>query len=263
MRSALLTYNMAAEWDLDTLLEKCATLGFEGVELRTDREHAHGIEVEIGAAEREAARRKFADSGVEIAGLSSGCAFDATDPDELAWNLTRAKAHLDLAADLDAGGVKVFGNKAHVNEGVPLEQTVAQIGKALAELAEYAAERGVQVRFEMHGDFTAPEVCNEIMARAGDGPGICLIYNCNNEFDVDSNGSVATSYRAVAPRIGHVHIHDLADPDFPYLELMRLLVADGYDGWCSSELQDSPDRGRVLRFQVALWRAYLAIAQSA
>ena len=261
MRSALLTYNMAAEWDLDTLLEKCATLGFEGVELRTDREHAHGIEVEIGAAEREAARRKFADAGVEIAGLSSGCAFDATDPDELAWNLTRAKAHLDLAADLDAGGVKVFGNKAHVNEGVPLEQTVAQIGRALADGDMRRARCAGAVR-DARG-FTAPEVCNEIMARAGDGPGICLIYNCNNEFDVDSNGSVATSYRAVAPRIGHVHIHDLADPDFPYLELMRLLVADGYDGWCSSELQDSPDRERVLRFQVALWRAYLAMAQSA
>lgn len=262
MKLALLTYNMAAEWDLDTLLEKCVTLGFEGVELRTDREHAHGIEVEIGSAEREAARQRFADAGIAIAGLSSGCAFDAIEPDELARNIERTKAHLDLAADLGAGGVKVFGNRAHVDEGVPLEQTIAQIGAALAELSEYAAERGVQVRFEMHGDFTSPEACNRIMDLAGEGPGICLIYNCNNAFDVDENGSVAASYRAVARRVGHVHIHDLADPDFPYLELMRLLVADGYEGWCSSELQDSPDRERVLQFQVALWRAYLELARS-
>lgn len=261
MKLALLTYNMAAEWDLDTLLEKCATLGFEGVELRTDREHAHGIEVEIGSAEREAARQRFAEAGIEIAGLSSGCAFDAVEAAELARNIERTKAHLDLAADLGAGGVKVFGNKAHVKEGVPLEQTVAQIGRALGELSEYAAERGVQVRFEMHGDFTSAEACNEIMDLAGDGPGLCLIYNCNNAFDVDATGSAAASYRAVAPRVGHVHIHDLADPGFPYLELMRLLVADGYEGWCSSELQDSPDRERVLQFQVALWRAYLELVR--
>ncbi len=260
MKSALLTYNMGADWDLDTLLEKCATLGFEGVEFRTDREHAHGVEVEMAQAARDEVRRKCEAAGVAIAGLSSGCAYDAVDPEELEANLQRTRDHLDLCADLGAGGVKVFGNKLHVSEGIPAEETVAQIGESLGGLSEYGAERGVQVRFEMHGDFTSPEVCNEIMERAGDGEGICLIYNCNNAYDVDDSGSMEASYRAVAQRVGHVHTHDLADPEFPYLELVRLLVADEFDGWCSAELQDSADRERVLQYYVALWRAYVTIA---
>jgi len=260
MRLALLTYNMAAEWGLDELLEKCVTLGFEGVEFRTDRGHAHGVEADIDQATRDEVRRKCEVAGVAIAGLSSGCAYDAVDRDELDQNIAHTKKLLDLCADLGAGGVKVFGNKAHVDEGVPIEATIAQIGEALAELSDYAAERGVEVRFEMHGDFTSAEVCNEIMERAGGGEGICLIYNCNNAHDVDENGSVATSYRAVAKHVRHVHIHDLADPAFPYLELIQLLAADRYQGWCSSEMQDSPDRERVLQFQVALWKAYRQIA---
>ena len=35
MRLGLVTYMMAADWDLDTIIQKCQMLGFEGVELRT------------------------------------------------------------------------------------------------------------------------------------------------------------------------------------------------------------------------------------
>lgn len=261
MKLALLTYNMAAEWDLDTLLDKCVELGFAGVEFRTDRDHAHGVEVGISEAQIDTIKSKCEDAGVAIAGLSSGQAFDHVDPDGLEASVEHTRALLDLCAALDAGGVKVFGNNLHVDEGVPAEQTIEQIGQALRELGEYAERLGVQVRFEMHGDFTSAEDCTTIMELAGadESDGICLIYNCNPQ-DVDESGSVAGSYRAVAERVGHVHMHDLADPEFPYLELLTMLAEDGFDGWCSAELQDSPDRERVLRFYVALWDAYMKLA---
>lgn len=259
MKLGLLTYNMAAAWDLDTLLAKSSALGFEGVELRTDREHAHGVEVETTAAERAGIKARCQDAGIEIAGLSSGCQYDSPDEDELAANIERTRQHLELCAELGAGGVKVFGNKLHVDEGIPQEQTVEQIGTALGECARYAEQLGVKVRFEMHGDFQAPQLCNELLGLA-DSDGICLIYNCNAA-DV-ADGSIRASYAAVADRLCHVHLHDLADPQWPYLELVKLLVADGYDGWCTAELADSEDRERVLGFYVALWEAYLRIAEA-
>lgn len=261
MKLALLTYNMAAEWDLDTIVQNCLDLGFDGVEFRTQRDHAHGVETDLSQAQRDQVRSMFDDAGVEIAGISSGCSYDALDRDVLEANVEETREHLDLAADLDAGGVKVYGNRLHVDDQVPEAETIEQIGRALADLADYAADLGVQVRFEMHGDFTSPEVCNRIIELAGGGPGICLIYNCNNAYDVDDEGSIEASYTAVADNVDHVHIHDLADPDFPYLELVRLLSADGYDGWCSAELPDSPDRERVLQYYVALWRAYETIVE--
>ena len=260
MKLGLLTFNMAMEWDRDEIIDKCLELGFEGVEFRTQREHAHGVEIDLSAAERASVRKQFEDGGLAICGLSTGIAFDAIDPDELAANISEARAHLDLAADLGAGGVKVYGNKAHEDGGVSRDETIEQIGESLAGLANYAEDLGVQVRFEMHGDFTSAEDCNRIMEIAGPGPGICLIYNCNNAADVDENGSIEASSRAVAQHVEHVHVHDLADPAFPYLELVRLLKADGYEGWATGELPDSPDRERVLQYFVALWRAYEMIA---
>ena len=55
MKLGLVTYNLAFSWDLDTLIEKCGRLGFEGVELRTT--HKHGVEPSLTAKER--ASEKF------------------------------------------------------------------------------------------------------------------------------------------------------------------------------------------------------------
>ena len=45
MKLGLVTYMIAAQWDVPTLIEKCAALGYEGVELRTT--HAHGVELAL------------------------------------------------------------------------------------------------------------------------------------------------------------------------------------------------------------------------
>jgi sugar phosphate isomerase/epimerase len=64
MKLGLVTYNMAKDWDLPTLIEKCRSTGFEAVELRTT--HAHGVEPSLSAAERQAVRRQFEGSGVRL-----------------------------------------------------------------------------------------------------------------------------------------------------------------------------------------------------
>ena len=49
MKLGLVTYNMAKEWDIPTIIEHCEATGFQGVELRTT--HAHNVEVNLSAAE--------------------------------------------------------------------------------------------------------------------------------------------------------------------------------------------------------------------
>jgi len=255
MKLGLLTFNMAKEWSLDAILEKVPALGFAGVEFRTDRQHAHGIEPDVSDDELAAIRRRFEDAGVAIAGLSSSCSYDAPDPEVLRENIEMTKRHLDMCALLGTGGVKVYGNVFH--DGVPREQTIAQLTTALAECAAHGAEVGAKVRFEMHGQFNTPELCLQVLSEA-DPTGIGLIFNCN-QIDV-VEGSVAATWNAVRERVIHVHLHDLADPSFPYRELAGLLVRDGFDGWATGELPESPDADRVLQYFVALWNAYVALA---
>ena len=256
MKLALLTYNMARHWDFSTLTAKATELGFAGVELRTDREHAHGVEATLDKVGRNAAREQAAEAGVEICGLSSGCKYDAVEKAELQEHIDHTKALVELCADVGAPGLKVFGNNFHEDAGVSKDTTMTQVAEALKECARFAQPLGVEIRFEMHGDFNPWKYCVRVVELAGE-PNVSLIYN-SDRGDVE-NGSIATVWSHVAPYVRHVHLHDLTD-EFPYRELFRLLGEAGYQGYTSAELQDSADPERVLRYYRALWEAYVSSA---
>src|SRR4051794_5289736 len=63
-RLGIVTYNIAATWDIPTILRVCRNVGLSPVELRTT--HAHGVEPTLNAAQRQEVRQRFADAGIEI-----------------------------------------------------------------------------------------------------------------------------------------------------------------------------------------------------
>ena len=54
------TYNLAKDWDVATIIKNCEATGFEAVELRTT--HKHGVEPSLDKAARAEVRKRFADS---------------------------------------------------------------------------------------------------------------------------------------------------------------------------------------------------------
>src|SRR5688572_20711403 len=65
----LVTYNVAKDWDLPTVLKICKASGIAAVELRTT--HKHGVEPTLSAAERKDVKKQFADSGIVCWGAGS------------------------------------------------------------------------------------------------------------------------------------------------------------------------------------------------
>jgi hydroxypyruvate isomerase len=90
-----------------------------------------------------------------------------------------------------------------------------------------------------------------------DEPNVSLIYNSDPRDVVD--GSLRATLEHIRPWLRHVHFHDLSDP-FPYRDLFQFLVETGYEGYAVAELPGSSDPERVLRYVVALWRAYVDLA---
>lgn len=265
MKLGLLTYNMARSWDLFTLLDRAKRLGFDGISFRVDQAHAHGVELNLNPAQRRELRDQVTSSGLETCGLSSGCRYDALDVRELRGEIDHTKALLQLAADVGASGLKVFGNNFHEDEGVSRDQTIHQIALALRECAEFAAglapastsvQSSVKVRFEMHGDLNPWPHAVQLMELT-DHPNVSLIYNCDPRDVVD--GSIQDTLEHIRPWLRHVHIHDLSDP-FPYGELFGFLVDMDYDGYMVGELPASSDPERVLAYFCALWRIHVDLA---
>jgi sugar phosphate isomerase/epimerase len=246
-RLGTVTYNLAKDWDIPTIIQRCKQAGFEVVELRTT--HAHKVEPNLDANQRAAVRKQFAESGLILWGLGSVCEFHSPDPQVLRRNIDTCREFVKLAADVGARGVKVRPN------GLPKEveeaKTLEQIGKALHECAGFAADAGVQLYLEVHGGGSShPPRIHTILQHA-DHKNLFVCWNCN---DTDlKDGSVKEYFELLRPRMTTVHLHDLCDRKYPYRELFGLLKQTGFDGATLAEIPESTDPERVMSYYRAMW----------
>jgi sugar phosphate isomerase/epimerase len=252
MKLGFVTYQIAKDWDVDTIIEMCQKTGFEGVEPRTT--HAHGIEIDLTADQRREVRKKFEDSGIELAGLGSAFEYHAVEADEVKENVEGTIAYSRLAADLGCPGVKVRPNGLQTDKGIPVEKTLEQIGLALRECGAAAADMGVQIRLEVHGRDTSDPANIKTILDHADHDNVLACWNSN--FGEVIDGSVRSNFDLLKDRIGLVHITELCSPEYPWQELFGLLKASGYDGFMLAEIPDSPEPERLLKYYRALWEAY-------
>jgi sugar phosphate isomerase/epimerase len=253
-RLGLVTYNVAADWDVPTIIKVCGRAGISPVELRTT--HKHGVEPTLSKGQRAEIRKRFADSPVEIWGCGSVCEFQSPDAAVVEKNIETCKRFIDLAADIGGKGVKVRPNGLPKN--VPTERTLEQIGKSLIPCGQAAADAGVEIWVEVHGTGSAlPSNMKTIMERCNH-PRVGLTWN-SNPTDV-KNGSVADSFQLLRPWLRSCHINDLykdMKKEYPYRELFRLFRESGYDRVTLCEVgRNKPDPAageEFLNYYKALW----------
>ncbi|MCZ6636471.1 MAG: sugar phosphate isomerase/epimerase [bacterium] len=255
MKLGFVTYQIAKDWDVPTIIEVCQNNGFQGVELRTT--HAHGVEVDLSADQRQEVRKQFEDAGIEIVGIGSAFEYHAVEEEVLRENINGTIECAKLAADLGCSGVKVRPNGLQVANGIPEEQTLEQIGVSVRECAKAAADLGVQIRVEVHGrDTQRPDRMRSIMDHADHDNA----YACwNSNLGEVEDGSIEANFNLLKHKIGLVHITELANAEYPWQQLFSLLQAEGYGGYTLAEIkgcENREDAERLLRFYKALWDAY-------
>ena len=251
LKLGTVTYNIAKDWDVPTLIKNLSATGFEAVELRTT--HKHGVELTLSAAERADVRKRFEDSPVKIGGLGTICEFHAADPAVVRKNVDETKQWVKLAQDLGSPSVKVRPNG--LPKDVPEEKTLEQIGKALAECGAAARDHGVAIQLEVHGEATSrlPRI-RKILDYGGNHPGVRVCWN-SNQNDLLDDGFEA-NFKLVRDQIGQVHMRDLFLEEYPWRKLLTSLSDMKFSGYCFAEIPESTDPIRVLKYYRGLFRAY-------
>jgi sugar phosphate isomerase/epimerase len=245
----IVTYNIAATWDLPTILKVCKNVGLAAVELRTT--HKHGVEPSLGKDRRKEVRKQFADAGVVLWGCGSVCEFQSPDANVVKKNIETCKQFVELVADIGGRGVKVRPNG--LPKDVPVEKTLDQIGKSLVPCGQAAADAGVEIWVEVHGGGTShPPHMKTIMERCGH-PKVGITWNSNKE-DI-KDGSVAEYFQLLRPWLRSCHINELHS-GYPYRELFRLMRQSDYDRVTLAEIPGMPDVAsgeRLMRYYKMLW----------
>ena len=255
MKLGLVTYNMAKDWDLDTLIEMCVKTDFEGVELRT--EHKHGVEPNISKTQRTEVKKRFEDSPVTLWGLGTICEYDSPDEKIVKENIETTKIFAQLAHDVGACGIKVRPNRLHTEEGISLETTLEQIGIALRKCGNAAKDLGVEIWVEVHGGGTDHVPHIRAVMDIADHDNVFVCWNSNDNDRLEDK-TIGKNLDLLISKIHSVHMRDLYQKDYPYRELVDGLKAVHFTGFCLAEIQDSSDPERVLRYYSALYREMIA-----
>jgi len=243
----LVTYNLAKDWDIPTIIKNCEATGFEAVELRTT--HKHGVEPALSKEQRVEVKNHFARTKVRLLSLGSVCEFHSTDQSAVRKNVDECKRFIELAHDIDAIGVKVRPNG--IPKEVPEEKTIAQIGVALSECGDFAKGAGIEVWVEVHGRDSSQPARMAKMMQAANHPQVAICWNSNQE-DV-TNSSVKQSFKLLKPWLRSAHINELWKLEYPWRELFGLMKAAGYNRYCLAEIPETADPIRLMRYYRAFW----------
>ncbi|MFQ6096196.1 MAG: sugar phosphate isomerase/epimerase family protein, partial [Armatimonadota bacterium] len=217
--------------------------GYEGVEFR-------GLQGEmflpdappLAPAKRGPLRRRFEDLGCRIACVSSSASFTAAESEVRQRRLDEVRAYADLASDLGAGLIRVFGGQ--IPEGVSRSECIKYAGEALRQAAEIAAQHGAKVALETHDAFSRGREAAELVA-AADHPACGSLWDVHHPYR--QGESIEESLQALGETLLHVHVKDgvrdegkvqyrlLGEGTVPVREALRGLKALGYDGYLSLE----------------------------
>ncbi len=250
------------EATFDEMLAMAAQYGYDGIEPRAGGNHNHAVELEASADQRSSLREKAADAGIAICCLAAGARF--ADPVSRDAQVAEALRYIDLAADIGAPALRVFGGQ--IPAGMSRETAIDGLVDAFTRLADRAGEQGVVVCLETHDDWCNPQDVAIVLERM-DHPVMGVNWDVIHPLRKEG-WTLADSYGIVRPWVRHVHIHDVflaADRldyqafgtgDVDHKQVLKLLRSDGYAGYLSGEWIDWEPPDVHLPREIATIRGY-------
>lgn len=222
---------------LAEMLETAHRFGYDGVEPRLDSKHAHGIEVSTSVERRREIREMVEASGVRLACLATSINY--ADPSTVEEAILQTHDRIDLAADVGALSIRVFGGR--IPEGITREAAINQLVSALAQIAEHAAERSVTICLETHDDWCDPIHVAAVLDRVNH-PAVGANWDIMHPVR-RAGKTMDEAFEILKPWIRHLHIHDCIGKDLApigsgeidHRRALELLKSINYAGFLSGE----------------------------
>ena len=232
------------KWPWPRIVEQAAYMGYSAIELR-------GIEMQMDLTKRPefngtriAASLKDLDAaGLRISDLGASARMHEADPAARAAQIDEGKRFVDLAHQLRAPYVRVFGDS--IPAGQAKQDVLARVVDGLRTLGEYAKSSGVGIIIESHGDFTDSPTLGALLKRSA-MDNVALLWDAHHTF-VAGKEQPATTWRALGRYVRHTHLKD-SKPEgtdvryvltgsgtVPVRDIVGVLKKGGYAGYYGFE----------------------------
>ena len=231
-------------WSLPQVLHAAVNYGYDGVELRVLSNELDLWKLpEFQPSIRSDTRKQIDDHGTLISCVDTSACFHSPDATERQRNFDAALRMADLAAELGASSIRVFGDR--IQSGCSRQESAKWIADSLIQLAQRLSPEKVEVWLETHGDFATSADVSEILDQIDAGL-VGVIWDPANAFA--QTGEAPLISDGMATRIRHVHLKDLqrtvqgptqyvltGEGNFPFKTMFKSLARIDYRGFISFE----------------------------
>lgn len=236
-------------WTVEQATEAAVTYGYDAIEWRL----ADGeiLSAKTPAEVKARVVNSTRQHNLAVACLDTGCQFVQADDVAREAVVNEAMTMVDLAVELGAPYVRVFGGQipANLTRTEILQPTAA----ALARAAQYANDHGVKILLETHDDWAhspdAVALARYYQEEIGEACPL-ILWDVHHPFRMDETPEQTLHNLADGKLIAHVHVKDalrnaedrekwqltlLGGGELPLKEIIGLLQRNGYEGYLSLE----------------------------
>lgn len=205
-------------WDLQTVVQKAAEFGFDGVEVRALKGELHLPLAPDLAGDTGRVRRLLAEHGVELVCLGSSITLDSRKRGDVARQKAALSDYVELAARVGSPHVRIFAGE--IQRWDHRRAALARIAQVLQSITPILSRHNVTLLVENGGDFRDSEALWYLV----DAVGHPLVRVCWNQCNARLVRERPTNS---LPRLGHkiglVHLTDATFDDGGVLQEFRPL----------------------------------------
>lgn len=230
------------EWEIEQIVAAAKKYGYDGVEIFADKGHKHGIGLQTPSSRRRYIKRILEDSGIAISCMLTSLRFSSPDRSVREENLQRLVLYADLARDLGAPYLRIFGGRR--SESSSWEEAKDCVTTSLHKAQELLQGREVMALVETHDDFSLGAQVAEIVARVNKG-NIGALWDIMHPF---SHGEAPEeTYGYLWKFVRHFHISDRAGKEekskevpfgegvMPIREIITIAKEENFPGFLSGQ----------------------------
>jgi sugar phosphate isomerase/epimerase len=231
-------------WTVEEAADAVARYGFDGIEWRLADGEPITSQTSASVLRRviEATRAR----GLSVPALDSSCQLVQADAAGRSQTAREGEFMVNLAVDLGAPAMRVFGGP--LPDGLSVSEALAPAAEVLSGIARYAAAHGIQVLLETHDPAWSHSANAVALAAAAGVPTVGILYDVLHPCRVGE--MVEQTLSTLGQHVALVHVKDghrppggsevwplcaLGEGDVPLGEILATLHAQGYDGWYTFE----------------------------
>lgn len=240
-----LTYTSLAcpGWSIEEAVSAAERYGYAAIEWRLADGAIIGPDASVDVRRR--LREVPATHGIEVACLDSSCQAVQVDAQERAATIEAGRRMLDIAAEIDAPFLRVFGGEVpvHINRASVFDSAA----EVLYALGSYGTERGVTVLLETHDAWTNSADVQALL-QAVALPACKVLWDTHHTYRFGE--APARTLAVLGDTFAYAHVKDsrlsvsdagawtyclLGEGDVPLREICDTLKKSGYTGYLSLE----------------------------